>query len=289
MLDPKDLPEPDDSGEPRPKKSSPAKVEANQKNSRSSTGPKTARGKKNSSRNAIKHGLLTKELLITTGAGKENKAELDALIAGMRDDRKPKGMAEELYVQEIIISYWRSTRALRSERGAVTLGSEIPSENPELTETEVGALGRDDETRNRLLQNSRGLRYLLRVVEGIRKQVQSSGHLPLGLRLWLSPAEVWNGGSKKRAILAALGEEIRDLTERKVQLEEQELQKRNATRDFASLPPQLSLNLNHRYETANVRIRRKAEQSLDEMQARRKADERAALKNGADPEEPEDV
>ena len=288
MLDPKDLPEPDDSGEPRPKESSPAKVEANQKNSRSSTGPKTALGKKNSSRNAIKHGLLTKELLITTGAGKENEAELAALIAGLRDSRKPVGMAEELFLQEIINSYWRSKRALRSERGAVTLGSEIKSENPELTEAEVGALGRDDETRLRLLQNSRGLRHLLRVVEGIRRQVQSSGHLPLELRIWLSRADVWNG-HKKRAILAALDEEIKDLTERKVQLEEQELQKRNATRDFASLPPKLALDLNHRYETANVRIRRKAEQSLDKMQADRKAEERAALKNGADPEKPEDV
>jgi hypothetical protein len=127
------------------------------------------------------------------------------------------------------------------------------------------------------------------VVEGIRNRVQSSGHLPPELRIWLSPAEVWNGGFKKSAILAALDEEIKDLTERKVQLEEQELQKRNATRDFASLPPKLELDLNHRYETANVRIRRKAEQSLDEMQARRKAAERAALKNGADPEKPEDV
>jgi hypothetical protein len=157
MLDSKDLPELDDLGDPRPKKSSPAKVEANRDNSISSTGPKTARGKKNSSRNAIKHGLLTKELLITTGAGKENKAELEALIAGMRDSRKPVGMAEELLLQEIVNSYWRSKRALRSERGAVTLGSEIPAENPELTEAEVGALGLDDEIRFKLLllQNSR--------------------------------------------------------------------------------------------------------------------------------------
>jgi hypothetical protein len=287
MLGSKDLP--NDSGEPRPKKSSPAKVEANQNNSTSSTGPKTARGKKNSSRNAIKHGLLTKELLVTTGAGKENKAELDALIAGMWDSRKPVGMAEELLLQEIVDSYWRSKRALRSERGAVTLGSEIPAENPELTEVEVGILGLDDETRFRLLQNSRGVRCLLRKVECIRKQVQSSGRLPLELRRWLPPSEVWNGGSEKRAMLAALDEEIGDLMKRKGELEEQDLQKRNATLDFASLPPKPALDLNHRYETANVRIRRRAEKSLDEMQARRKAEENAALKNGADPEKTEDV
>jgi hypothetical protein len=191
-------------------------------------------------------------------------------------------MEEELLLQEIINSYWHSGRALRSERGAVTLGSEVHAENPELTEAEVRAFGVDAETRGKLLQDSRGLRYLLRLVEWIRKQVQASGHFPLELRLWLSPGEVWNGGYKKRAILAALDKEVEDLTERKVHLEEQELHKRNATRDFASIPPKLALDSIHRYETPNVRIRRKAEQRLDEVQARRKADTKAELKNGGD-------
>jgi hypothetical protein len=283
MLDPKSLPQPDDTGSTPPKKTpSAAKVEANRSNSRASTGPTTAQGKKNSSRNAIKHGLLTKELLITTGAGKENEAELNALIAGLGASRKPVGMEEELLLQEIINSYLRSARSLRSERGAVTLGSEVQAENPELTEAEVRAFGVDAETRGKLLQDSRGLRYLLRLVEWIRKQVQASGHFPLELRLWLSPGEVWNGGYKKRAILAALDKEVEDLTERKVHLEEQELHKRNATRDFASIPPKLALDSIHRYETPNVRIRRKAEQRLDEVQARRKADTKAELKNGGD-------
>jgi hypothetical protein len=281
MLDPK-VP-PDNAGEPSPKKQvSQAKLDANRKNSAGSTGPTTPRGKKNSSRNAIKHGLLTKELLITTGAGKENEAELNALIAGLGASRKPVGMEEELLLQEIINSYLRSARSLRSERGAVTLGSEVQAENPELTEAEVRAFGVDAETRGKLLQDSRGLRYLLRLVEWIRKQVQASGHFPLELRLWLSPGEVWNGGYKKRAILAALDKEVEDLTERKVHLEEQELHKRNATRDFASIPPKLALDSIHRYETPNVRIRRKAEQRLDEVQARRKADTKAELKNGGD-------
>jgi hypothetical protein len=87
----------------------------------------------NSSRNAIKHGLLTKELLITTGAGKESRAEFELLLAGLRDYYKPVGVVEDLLVQEIAVSYWRSKRALRSERGAVTLDNEIPRQFPELT------------------------------------------------------------------------------------------------------------------------------------------------------------
>ena len=62
MLDPKSLSQPDDSGElARQKPPSSARVEANRRNASRSTGPKTPRGKKNSSRNARKHNLLTSQ------------------------------------------------------------------------------------------------------------------------------------------------------------------------------------------------------------------------------------
>ena len=62
MLDPKSLSQPDDSGELAPKKPlSSGGVEANRRNASRSTGSKTTRGKKNSSRNARKHKLLTSQ------------------------------------------------------------------------------------------------------------------------------------------------------------------------------------------------------------------------------------
>jgi hypothetical protein len=53
-------------------------------------------------------------------------------------------------------------------------------------------------------------------MEDFKKEVQSRGYLPLELRRWLSPAEIWNGGSHKKPILAALEQEIEELTKRKV-------------------------------------------------------------------------
>ena len=62
MLDPKGLSQPDDSGELAPKKPpSSARVEGNRRNASRSNRPKTPRGKKNSSRNARKHNLLTSQ------------------------------------------------------------------------------------------------------------------------------------------------------------------------------------------------------------------------------------
>jgi hypothetical protein len=49
-----------------------SKILANQKNSLRSTGPKTLRGKRAVSRNAIKHGIFAREVVITAGDGEES-------------------------------------------------------------------------------------------------------------------------------------------------------------------------------------------------------------------------
>ena len=62
-----------ESDTPRPKKStSEKKIEANRRNALRSTGPTTDKGKTAASRNAIKHGLLAREVVITAGDGEEN-------------------------------------------------------------------------------------------------------------------------------------------------------------------------------------------------------------------------
>ena len=48
-------------------KTSMAKIEANRRNALKSTGPKTPVGREKSKRNALKHGLLSKAIVIETG------------------------------------------------------------------------------------------------------------------------------------------------------------------------------------------------------------------------------
>src|ERR1039458_7369881 len=80
------------------------KLEANRRNAQLSTGPTSAEGKKTSSFNASKHGLLVKDVVITTRDNKENQAEFDGLLAEMRDFHAPVGIAEDLLLQELTIS-----------------------------------------------------------------------------------------------------------------------------------------------------------------------------------------
>ena len=106
------------------------KIEANRRNAQFSTGPKSPEGRKIVAGNARKHCLLAKNLVIDTGPGMEDQAEFDRLLAELREYYKPVGKAEELCVEEMAISYWKSARALRCERGEVTLGSVIPPPPP---------------------------------------------------------------------------------------------------------------------------------------------------------------
>jgi hypothetical protein len=115
------------------------KVEANRRNAQLSTGPTSAEGKRTSSLNASKHGLLVKDVVITTRDNKEDQAEFDDLLAQMRDYYRPVGIPEDLLVREMTISYWKSARALRCERGHVTCDDAAPNES-ELSEVEIAIL-----------------------------------------------------------------------------------------------------------------------------------------------------
>lgn len=52
-------------------------------------------------RNAIKHGLLAREVLITAGEGKENAQDFDKLVEGLWQQYESAGAVEESLVQTI--------------------------------------------------------------------------------------------------------------------------------------------------------------------------------------------
>ena len=81
------------SPEPRGRKrpASERKIQANRRNALHSTGPKTERGKRTVSRNAIKHGFLAREVVITAGDGEESGEEFQAFFASLREHYEPVG------------------------------------------------------------------------------------------------------------------------------------------------------------------------------------------------------
>ncbi|HLM81178.1 MAG TPA: hypothetical protein VK302_11160 [Terriglobales bacterium] len=95
------------------------KIQANRRNALRSTGPKTERGKRTVARNAIKHGILAREVVITAGDGKESSEEFHALVGQLWEEYEPVGVVEESLVQRIAACWWRTARVLRAENGEI--------------------------------------------------------------------------------------------------------------------------------------------------------------------------
>ena len=94
-------------------------IQANKQNALVSTGPITAEGKAVVAKNAIKHGIFTKDLLILTKDGKEDEGEYQELLEGIIGSLHPSGQMEYLLVEKIAVDFWRLRRVLRFETGSI--------------------------------------------------------------------------------------------------------------------------------------------------------------------------
>jgi hypothetical protein len=84
---------------------------------------------------------------------------------------------------------------------------------------------------------------------------------------------VWRNASNKKALLSALENEKTELNARKVRVEAEERDEKQARIDAAAIPPKDALDRIHRYETANRRHRYQVEKRLDELLSRRRQQE----------------
>jgi hypothetical protein len=78
-------------------------------------GPKTEGGKLVSKYNAIKHGLLTKEVLVEG----EEKDVLKSLETSLYEALEPVGTLEEILLDRIVSNVWRLRRAVVVERNTM--------------------------------------------------------------------------------------------------------------------------------------------------------------------------
>jgi hypothetical protein len=76
-----------------------------------STGPRTEAGKNRSKQNSLKHGILSKSVVLKG----ESQAEFCALLNGFRENFKPKGMFEDYLVEFLATTAWRCRRLLQAE------------------------------------------------------------------------------------------------------------------------------------------------------------------------------
>jgi hypothetical protein len=81
-----------------------------------STGPRTAPGKQRSKFNALKHGFLSKEVLLKG----ESRAQYETLLDGLRNDYDPVGTTENLLVEILAVQWWRRRRLLQVENAEIS-------------------------------------------------------------------------------------------------------------------------------------------------------------------------
>jgi len=126
-------------------------LEANRRNARKSTGPKTPEGKNKAGQNALKHGMTARNLLV----GEEQVEELEALRQGLWEALQPQDAVEEMLVEQLVELSWRRQRGRRVEAASIALTAKNPigegSWDPEIRrlQREVGMV---DHPLNELLR-----------------------------------------------------------------------------------------------------------------------------------------
>ncbi|HUL87393.1 MAG TPA: hypothetical protein VLU23_04320 [Pseudolabrys sp.] len=88
---------------------------ANRENARNSTGPKTERGKRRSSRNAFRHGLTAETIIDVL----ENVADYKALAKAIYADYRPRTNFELQLIARLVSLLWRLRRAIAIESGLI--------------------------------------------------------------------------------------------------------------------------------------------------------------------------
>jgi hypothetical protein len=91
-----------------------AQVLANRSNAQKSTGPRTAQGKAVVSQNAVKHGLLAKEVVIRG----EDPGAFEFYRDQMLEELAPVGQVESMLAARVVSLSWRLQRAERIQGAA---------------------------------------------------------------------------------------------------------------------------------------------------------------------------
>ena len=103
------------------KTTSARQLAANRRNAVKSTGPRTPQGRAISKMNAVKHGILSKQVLVRGQILQESDEELEALHRRFWVEYQPAGPVEEMLVDQIVTAHWRLRRALTAESGEIAL------------------------------------------------------------------------------------------------------------------------------------------------------------------------
>jgi hypothetical protein len=164
---------------PASKETSARQLEANRENCRKSTGPKTEEGKAASKMNAVKHGMLTSQVVVRGLQIRERSKDFQELREGLYQELAPVGTIEEMLVDRIVTAHWRMRRALMAEAGEIVFsvdGGHWEREKRGRSAL-LGAFNGLSDPIVEMEQSAKGLSYLIHVLEGLQEDVKREGEL----------------------------------------------------------------------------------------------------------------
>jgi len=88
-------------------------IDANRRNAKKSTGPRTPEGKRKVASNALRHGLAAE----TATLPGENEHHFKQFCAELRAEHQPAGPTEEILLQQLATAAWRLRRCRGLETG----------------------------------------------------------------------------------------------------------------------------------------------------------------------------
>lgn len=169
-----------------------------------SGGPKTANGKKRSSRNARRHGLFAAQFLFSAA----DEAEYKKLTSDLREELRPNNSLLDLIFQDVVACAWRIRIALRYEQRE--LQKQFAIEN-EQSPDEPHGVGESFPYGLKARQREQ----VIKLLDYLRAEVKSRGVLPpdleeavtqaCGANFWKALAE-WTPLSPVRIIISRLTE-----------------------------------------------------------------------------------
>ncbi len=145
-----------------------AAMDASRANAKKSTGPRTAAGRRVSSRNAITHGFFCRELVLKG----EDRQQLDAICTRLRSELTPETALQEIGFEEIAANIGRCKSALRPEMLQVARAFARDDQQPQSGESD-----RPSAKVDWYLSGKQGLREGLRLLDELKQEFEQLGRI----------------------------------------------------------------------------------------------------------------
>lgn len=150
-------------------------IAANKENAKKA-GVKTSKGKASSSRNSLKHGILSRHLYIPTGQ-EDDLEEFAQLRHAFFTEMCPVGLIETLLVDRLFSTFWRLKRLHIAETGMIR--SQIEPHFLRYTFDKMESFGKArvnaESTFFQRIRTSQGCAFMASCMEGIIEHIETKG------------------------------------------------------------------------------------------------------------------